>query len=629
MQKFLNGVNYWASHAGIDMWHEWKPTVIEEDLQKLSSLGMDTLRVFPLWPDFQPITSLLAYGGVLQEITRGEEFLDNRTEEDLAGVDVEMMQRFETFCSLAKKYGFKLIVGLITGWMSGRMYFPPAFVGKNVITDPLCVKWETRFIKYFVKRFKNTDCILAWELGNECNCLQKGCNEFETYNWTQSITDAIRSVDSSRPVYSGMHTLTGSTEAWKLTEQAELCDTLTIHPYPLFTPNCALDALVSPRCILHSPAEATLYADIGGCDCLVEEIGNLGPTMGGQESYAQFVRANLWNAWAHNTSGILWWMGFDCATKNLSKAPYDWCEVERQLGLIDVNGQNKKAALEYAKVVEFWKSFAYKQLPQRNRHAVCLLDPNNWNAAFGSFMLAKRTGMDLLYANKNERIKDEANLYILPSEMYSNFIRNHIYEQLMEKVFNGATLLITYDGQMIVPFEDVIGCSVVARRKVSNVKFVMDGETLQIKRDFMLQLMPITAEVVVSDEEGYPILTKNKYGKGKVIFFNAPIERFYAETPEIASKKDGYEKIYAYAKKCAGIEEVVEKKNPLTAITVHKIDEKKALVVALNNMQENLQEQFILCDARITKGYYGNIDTTTCKSVILPADAVVFEVEKL
>ena len=124
-------------------------------------------------------------------------------------------------------------------------------------------------------------------------------------------------------------------------------------------------------------------------------------------------------------------------------------------------------------------------------------------------------------------------------------------------------------------------------------------------------------------------MTKNKYGKGKVIFFNAPIERFYAETPEIASKKDGYEKIYAYAKKCAGIEEVVEKTNPLTAITVHKIDEKKALVVALNNMQENLQEQFILCDARITKVYYGNIDTTTCKSVILPADAVVFEVEKL
>ena len=77
------------------------------------------------------------------------------------------------------------------------------------------------------------------------------------------------------------------------------------------------------------------------------------------------------------------------------------------------------------------------------------------------------------------------------------------------------------------------------------------------------------------------------------------------------------------------IEEVVEKTNPLTAITVHKIDEKKALVVALNNMQENLQEQFILCDARITKVYYGNIDTTTCKSVILPADAVVFEVEKL
>ena len=37
MQKFLNGVNYWASHAGIDMWHEWNPTVIEDNFCKSSS----------------------------------------------------------------------------------------------------------------------------------------------------------------------------------------------------------------------------------------------------------------------------------------------------------------------------------------------------------------------------------------------------------------------------------------------------------------------------------------------------------------------------------------------------------------------------------------------------------------
>ena len=70
--------------------------------------------------------------------------------------------------------------------------------------------------------------------------------------------------------------------------------------------NCALDPLVSPRCILHAAAETALYVDIGKCDCFVEGIGYLGSTMGGEETVAKFVQANLFTAWAHNSIGFLW-----------------------------------------------------------------------------------------------------------------------------------------------------------------------------------------------------------------------------------------------------------------------------------------------------------------------------------
>lgn len=90
-----------------------------------------------------------------------ELFLDSGSDESRAGVSLVMMERFEEFCHIAEKYNFKLVVAMITGWMSGRMYYPLAMIGRNVVSDPLCVKWETRFVKYFVKRFKVKQCIVA------------------------------------------------------------------------------------------------------------------------------------------------------------------------------------------------------------------------------------------------------------------------------------------------------------------------------------------------------------------------------------------------------------------------------------------------------------------------------------
>ena len=56
--KIEIGCNYWASHAGMYMWRDWREDVVERDFAKLSELGITMLRVFPLWPDFQPVTQL-------------------------------------------------------------------------------------------------------------------------------------------------------------------------------------------------------------------------------------------------------------------------------------------------------------------------------------------------------------------------------------------------------------------------------------------------------------------------------------------------------------------------------------------------------------------------------------------
>jgi hypothetical protein len=135
------------------MWSDWRADVVEDDFKLLAKHRITTLRVFPLWPVFQPITMLYAGGGAPREYRFGEEPLPD-TPEGRAGMSEEALSHFGTFCVLAERYGLRLIVGLITGWMSGRLYIPPALQRLNVLTDPTAVLWETRFVRCFVGRFK-------------------------------------------------------------------------------------------------------------------------------------------------------------------------------------------------------------------------------------------------------------------------------------------------------------------------------------------------------------------------------------------------------------------------------------------------------------------------------------------
>ena len=89
--------------------------------------------------------------------------------------------------------------------MSFRTYTPPAFEGKALLSDPTVIKWQLRFVKYFVTRFRDIDAIIGWDLGNEtCNMPGLGSNPDAYYVWSSTIADAIRVCDGTRPIISGL-----------------------------------------------------------------------------------------------------------------------------------------------------------------------------------------------------------------------------------------------------------------------------------------------------------------------------------------------------------------------------------------------------------------------------------------
>ena len=627
--RFALGVNYWASHAGTNMWRDWRPDIVEKDLSALASRGVNSLRVFPLWPDFQPITALLGWGGNLREIAIGEEFPDDFSEEGKAGVDPEYIKRFQAFCSLAGKYGFKLIVPLITGWMSGRNYFPPALAGRNVITDPFCIKWEIRFIKYFVTRFKNESVIAAWELGNECNCMAQA-NREQAWLWANALADAVKSADNTRRLISGMHSLeTGGDCAWAINDQAECCDVLTVHPYPLFTKHCNIEPLVSPRTILHAAAELSMYADIGSRPCLVEEIGSLGGAMGDDEHVARFVRAGLFSAWAHGSPGFFWWCAYD--QLHLKHAPYDWCDLERELGMFRAGGGAKPLAEEYKKFSAFLKKLPFEKLPPRRMDAICLLPESGeaWTLAFGAFLAAKRAGFDLRFALKNKAPKD-AQFYIIPGGKSLDVLQKRALDVLMQRVEDGATLLITNDDGIPSPFERITGCRSAGRYASDNCRIAFEGKESTFLRSYAINLIPDSAEVVALDSDGKPVFTRRSIGKGNILFLNVPLERCAASVPD-AGCTAGYESFYRYAARIAGIRRVVSKSNPGVSITEHALDKNVTLIAAVNNTNEEVVDKLNLNGVILGEKYYGNVKSAgngAAEVSLEPADAAVFAVLK-
>ena len=187
--EFFIGCNYWAKHAGMYMWSDWRPNVVKEEIAALAKNGVTVMRVFPLWSDFQPLTGDCRAGGDY----RAFRFRDNRPLPNDAGVDPEMIGRFRFLCDTARDNGVKLIVGLVTGWMSGRQFVPSVFEERNVLTDPEALMWQTRFVKFFVDALKDHPAIAAWDYGNECNCLGAwDAKQAGFYNWMDHIGMAIR-----------------------------------------------------------------------------------------------------------------------------------------------------------------------------------------------------------------------------------------------------------------------------------------------------------------------------------------------------------------------------------------------------------------------------------------------------
>ena len=105
---FRLGINYWPAETGMAWWSRFDAAVVERDFRRIAEAGMDCVRIFLLWEEFQPAP---------REIDGGR-----------AGLLVEV-------CEIAVRAGLQVIPTLFTGHMSAANWLPSWALGMAL--DPV------------------------------------------------------------------------------------------------------------------------------------------------------------------------------------------------------------------------------------------------------------------------------------------------------------------------------------------------------------------------------------------------------------------------------------------------------------------------------------------------------------
>lgn len=578
-EKFLIGCNYWPSNGGCLAWKTFDEKVIKKDMEKLAAYGVSCIRIFPSWEDFQPIRENPIpkspwFNKQGFRVRAGEEFLEKQPFPE-SGLSAEKLAEFKTLIEVAGENGIKVIVAFLTGWMSGRRLIPEYLRDKDLITDATAVLYECRFIKDFVSEIKKCDNVIAYEPGNECNCLSYDASESQSELWIKNICDTIRLEDNTRPIYAGIHSsrLQGPFNQMLLSRHV---DVLTPHPYPIFTPYCATESVLNMRASLHAACESLYYASVAGKPSIVEEIGTTGPCVLNDELTADYFERSLLTSLAVGSKGYLWWCAFD---QNFNFEPYNLSTSERDLGLFTANNAPKPIAERMRKLKPALEKIGAPPEPKADATAILVSRTDTWRNAYGAFTLGVQSGRTIDFYYDETPLRD-ADYYILPCIELDSATPYCRIKDLKTRIKNGANLLITYDGGGIGDFEELTGLTVLGREKTDFIKTAeINGSELKLPCTCRLRVGVKTAEVLYRDNEGEVFVSQNKLGKGSVTFVNAPIEKVYTESymPEDTTLYKIYELFFANKKKIVSVD------SDRCMVTVHEADD--CVRVMLNNYE--------------------------------------------
>jgi endo-1,4-beta-mannosidase len=161
------GVNYTPSHNWWFCWSDWDPDPIRRDLDAISALAADHLRLLLIWPYFQP---------------------------NLKWISPLHMERLDQLLTFMGERELDALVTIFTGQLSGWFFLPPFNKpGTGFYTDSEMWAAQELFIRQLAGIVKNHENVIGFDLGNELNtCWSSPTNAGDA--WMRKLFLLIESV---------------------------------------------------------------------------------------------------------------------------------------------------------------------------------------------------------------------------------------------------------------------------------------------------------------------------------------------------------------------------------------------------------------------------------------------------
>lgn len=356
MSQFVLGVNYWPRRKAMYWWSNFEADEVSEEFALIHSLGLNLVRIFLLWDDFQP-------------------------EPD--SVSTACLDYLERVCDIAVENNLKLDVTFFTGHMSGPNWSPRWLLQdgpqptpssrqlvsageittqgyRNPYTDPTALAAEKLLLSAVVGRFKDHPAIAIWNLGNEPDLFAWPPDDQTGQEWVRAMTAHIKSLDPAHSVTCGLHSANLlQNNGLRVDQVFAHTDLAVMHAYPMYLDwaRQPLDPdLVPFTCALTSAlsGKPTLMEEFGGCTVSPGEPSQVWEWtaygvprtqfMASEQDLATYLEAVLPRLVEVGATGALIWCFADYVPELWDKPPCLESKHERFFGLVRPDGTLKPHA---------------------------------------------------------------------------------------------------------------------------------------------------------------------------------------------------------------------------------------------------------------------------------------------
>ena len=373
--RFLTGVNYCPRRKAMYWWSDFDALEVADEFDIIASLGMDVVRIFLLWDDWQETPDTVSPGR-LRDLSKVCDIASDRG----LGIDVTFFTGHMSgpnwapgwmLAPDARRHGSPHVRQVVSG---GRVVDTPY---RNMFLDPVALAAERLLVETVVGEFRDHEAIWMWNLGNEPDLFAHPESAESGTAWVTEMTDHIHTLDPSHPVTMGLHTANLLSDNGLRVDQVFAAgDVAVMHGYPMYVP-WARDEL-DPDLV---PFLCALTTALSGKPCLAEEWGGCtapdgtgsvvwewtsygqerSQFMAGEEDFADYVRATLPRLVEVGATGAMLWCFADYAPELWDRPPCEdtGARHERHFGLVRPDGSLKP----HAEVIKEFAATAPRVVP--------------------------------------------------------------------------------------------------------------------------------------------------------------------------------------------------------------------------------------------------------------------------